>query len=133
MYPFLCPVSVAISVKIKFSLSTLHLLEGLSNNNNNNKTANVAGCMGPAIYLVTASYAGCHRKLVGAFFIIAFSLLGFALPGFRLTFMDISPNYTGSLVGICNGLAVVMGSFVKQFIDMVVPNVSNVKSPSFNS
>ncbi|XP_068915030.1 sialin-like isoform X2 [Tenebrio molitor] len=117
--PFLFMVMAAVGLAV---LSDWAINKEYVNVVTMRKACTNVGCMGPAIYLVTASYAGCHRMLVGAFFIIAFSLLGFALPGFRLTFMDISPNYTGSLVGVCNGLAVVMGSFVKQFIDMVVPN-----------
>ncbi|XP_068914586.1 putative inorganic phosphate cotransporter, partial [Tenebrio molitor] len=60
------------------------------------------GGMGPSVYTLAASYAGCDRQLSVVMFIIATALMGSSLARFRLIILEISPNYSGSVAAFCN-------------------------------
>ncbi|KAH0816464.1 hypothetical protein GEV33_006327 [Tenebrio molitor] len=80
--------------------------------------------MGPAVYTLSASYAGCDRQLSVVMFIIATALMGSSLTGFRLIILEISPNYSGSVAAFCNCIGIILVSFTPKFIAWVVPNVT---------
>jgi ACS family sodium-dependent inorganic phosphate cotransporter len=83
--------------------------------------------MGPAVYTLSASYAGCDRQLSVVMFIIATALMGSSLTGFRLIILEISPNYSGSVAAFCNCIGIILVSFTPKFIAWVVPNVTRKK------
>ncbi|KAJ3620243.1 hypothetical protein MTP99_004210, partial [Tenebrio molitor] len=80
------------------------------------------GCMGPVVYTLAASYAGCDRQLSVVMFIIATALMGSSLAGFRLIILEISPNYSGSVGAFCNSIGIILASFTPKFVAWVVPN-----------
>jgi ACS family sodium-dependent inorganic phosphate cotransporter len=83
--------------------------------------------MGPAVYTLAASYAGCNRHLSVVMFIIATALMGSSLAGFRLIILEISPNYSGSVGAFCNSIGIILASFTPKFVAWVVPNVTRKK------
>jgi hypothetical protein len=83
-----------------------------------------AGCMGPAVYMLTASYAGCHRALSEVLVMIALGLMGVTLAGCRLVVFDLSPNYAGFLVAFCNLPGFIASTFTPAVVHAFLPNVS---------
>ncbi|XP_044253195.1 sialin-like [Tribolium madens] len=80
------------------------------------------GLMGPPIYMLTGSYAGCNRFAANIMFIISISLMAFSFLGLYLLPMDLSPNYTGFLTSLSNGLGSIAGIFIKHITAWVVPD-----------
>lgn len=79
--------------------------------------------MGPAIFIVAASYAGCDRTAVVILFIIAMGLMGTYYPGMKVNTLDLSPNYAGTLMAITNGVAAATGIVGPYIVGVLTPNV----------
>ncbi|CAG9763217.1 unnamed protein product [Ceutorhynchus assimilis] len=65
--------------------------------------------MGPAIFILIASYVGCDRMLAVAMFTIAMGLMGCYYCGMKINALDLSPNFAGTLMAIINGLGATSG------------------------
>lgn len=59
--------------------------------------------IGPGVFVVLASYAGCNRFAVVAMFTIGMGLMGTFYSGIKANSLDIAPNYAGVIMGIANG------------------------------
>lgn len=55
--------------------------------------------IGPGIFLVIASYAGCNRTAVVAMLILGMGLMGTFYSGIKANSLDIAPNYAGVIMG----------------------------------
>ncbi|KAJ3625026.1 hypothetical protein MTP99_018605 [Tenebrio molitor] len=86
------------------------------------KVCTNVGCMGPAVYMLTASYAGCHRALSEVLVMIALGLMGVTLAGCRLVVFDLSPNYAGFLVAFCNLPGFIASTFTPAVVHAFLPN-----------
>ncbi|XP_044252850.1 sialin-like [Tribolium madens] len=80
------------------------------------------GIMGPPIYMLTGSYAGCNRFGAVVMLVIGVCLMGFSFLGLYLLPMDLSPNYTGFLTSFTNGVGSLAGYFVKKMSTWLVPD-----------
>lgn len=80
--------------------------------------------IGPAIFIVLASYAGCNRLLVVLHFTIAMGLMGTYYPGMKVNPLDLSPNYAATLMAICNGIGAITGVLAPVIAGLMTPNVS---------
>ncbi|GJQ72217.1 hypothetical protein Trydic_g3308 [Trypoxylus dichotomus] len=65
--------------------------------------------IGPGIFIIAASYAGCDRALVVALFTIAMGFMGTFYCGMKVNALDLSPNYGGTLMAIVNGIGAITG------------------------
>lgn len=59
--------------------------------------------IGPAIFIVLASYAGCNRMAVVAMFTLGMGFMGTFYSGLKANSLDIAPNYAGVVLAIANG------------------------------
>lgn len=80
--------------------------------------------MGPAIFIIAASYAGCDRVVVVAMFTLAMGFMGTFYPGMKVNPLDLSPNYAGTLMAITNGIGALTGIIVPTIVGVMTPNVS---------
>ena len=80
--------------------------------------------IGPAIFLVSASFAGCNRILVVLCFVFGVTLMSSALPGIQVNPLDLSPNYAGTLMALTNGIASLTGTAAPYLIGVLIPNHS---------
>lgn len=86
-----------------------------------------SAAFGPAIFIVAASYAGCDRLAVVILFTISMGLMGAFYAGMKLTPLDMSPNYAGTLMAITNGIGAITGVVSPSLVGLMTPNVSNNK------
>lgn len=86
------------------------------------KVFTTVASIGPAILLITASYAGCDRVLVVALFTIGMSLMGTFYPGMKVNALDLSPNYSGTLMAIVNGIGAISGIITPYIVGVLTPN-----------
>ncbi|EDW13457.2 sialin isoform X1 [Drosophila mojavensis] len=63
----------------------------------------------PGVLMVGASYVGCNKSWAVAFFTLSLFTMGPFYAGQKLTPMDMSPTYSGTIMAICNGLGSVVG------------------------
>uniref|UniRef100_A0A1B0CQC4 Permease of the major facilitator superfamily protein n=2 Tax=Lutzomyia longipalpis TaxID=7200 RepID=A0A1B0CQC4_LUTLO len=80
--------------------------------------------VGPAIFIVAASYAGCDRLPVVALFTIAMGIMGTFYPGMKVNPLDLSPNYAGTLMAITNGIGAITGILAPYVVGVMTPNRS---------
>ncbi|XP_012262453.2 putative inorganic phosphate cotransporter isoform X4 [Athalia rosae] len=78
--------------------------------------------VGPACFLIAASYAGCDKVLVVTLFTIGMSLMGTFYPGMKVNALDLSPNYSGTLMGIVNGVGALSGIVTPYLVGILTPD-----------
>lgn len=89
---------------------------------NARKIFGTVSLMGPALFLVGASYAECDKVLVVVLFVSGMTLWGIAFPSIMVNSMDLSPNYSGTIMALGNGLAAVGGIFAPYIVGLLTPN-----------
>ncbi|XP_050311164.1 putative inorganic phosphate cotransporter isoform X3 [Anthonomus grandis grandis] len=65
--------------------------------------------MGPAVFIVVASYVGCDRMLAVWMFTVAMGFMGAYYCGMKVNALDLSPNFAGTLMAIINGIGAFSG------------------------
>jgi len=79
------------------------------------------GTLIPACALIGAVYTGCDRVSTVALITIAVGFNGAVYSGFNVNHMDISPNFSGVLMGITNGVSNICG-FLAPYIVESLPD-----------
>lgn len=77
----------------------------------------------PAILVVASSYAACNRLLAVILLTTAVGFMGNYYPGMRVNALDLSPNYTGSIISIVNGSGAITGMTFPAFIGFMITDV----------
>ena len=90
------------------------------------KTLCVICLMGPGAFMVGASYAGCNRTIVVAFFTIGMGLMGCYYAALKVNVLDLAPNYAGELMGVTNGIGCLSGFLGPYAVGLMTPNVCSV-------
>jgi len=90
------------------------------------------GLIVPAICLVVASYLGCYWQHALVFFTLSAALNAMTIPGCKANILDLSPRYSGILLGISNTLANFTGfltpAITGLFIDLENGSISQWRS-----
>ena len=86
------------------------------------KLGNSIASIGPAIFIVVASYAGCNQVVVVVAIALSMTLMGAALPSMKVNNLDLSPNYAGSLMALTNGIGAVAGVIAPLLVGALTPD-----------
>ncbi|XP_030569770.1 putative inorganic phosphate cotransporter [Drosophila novamexicana] len=78
----------------------------------------------PGMFMVIASYAGCNKTLVVVFFTLSLFTMGPYYAGQKLTPMDMSPSYSGTLMALTNGLGSIAGLLSPPIVGVMTPNAT---------
>lgn len=62
--------------------------------------------------MVAASYAGCDGTTVIILFTFAMATMGGFYPGMKCNPLDLSPNYSASIMATTNGIGAITGFIV---------------------
>ncbi|XP_066254814.1 putative inorganic phosphate cotransporter [Euwallacea similis] len=65
--------------------------------------------VGPAIFIMAASYAECRTTVAVWMFTIAMGFMGTFYCGMKVNALDLSPNFAGIIMAITNGIGAVAG------------------------
>ncbi|KAJ8681409.1 hypothetical protein QAD02_017196 [Eretmocerus hayati] len=98
------------------------LASGRLSTTNVRKLGNSLASVGPALFIVAASYAGCDRRLVVAMMALGMTTMGAALPSMKVNGLDLSPNYSGSLMALTNGLGSLAGIACPLIVGLLTPH-----------
>ncbi|XP_015838380.2 putative inorganic phosphate cotransporter [Tribolium castaneum] len=69
----------------------------------------VVASVGPAIFIIIASYVGCDRMMAVYMFTIGMGFMGTYYCGMKVNALDLSPNFAGTLMAITNGIGAITG------------------------
>ncbi|XP_037805915.1 putative inorganic phosphate cotransporter [Lucilia sericata] len=100
------------------------MTRGILNITNTRKLMTGIAAFGPAIFMVAASYAGCDRVAVVVLFTICMGLMGAFYAGMKLSPLDMSPNYAGTLMAITNGIGAITGVITPYLVGVMTPNAT---------
>ncbi|XP_044732430.1 putative inorganic phosphate cotransporter isoform X2 [Chrysoperla carnea] len=78
--------------------------------------------VGPAVFIIWASYAGCDRIMVVVLFTIGMGLMGAFYPGMKVNGLDLSPNYAGTVMAMVNGIGAFTGIITPYLVGLLTPN-----------
>ncbi|XP_063917741.1 sialin-like isoform X2 [Zophobas morio] len=80
------------------------------------------GSLGPAVFIVLASYVGCQRYIAVTFFTLCMLSMGFYFPGVKVNALDLSPNFSGTVMALANGIGVFAGMAAPAIVGILAPN-----------
>lgn len=78
----------------------------------------------PAIFILAATYAGCEHTLVVIYFTLSIAMHAFIPSGLFTIPMDLSPNYSGTIMSAGNAAGAVTGFLAPYTVGLLTPNVS---------
>ncbi|KAJ8680612.1 hypothetical protein QAD02_016399 [Eretmocerus hayati] len=78
--------------------------------------------IGPGVMLIGAMYMGCNIVWAISLITLGLTLTGSSTPGTKINCIDISPNYSGTLMGISNGFSAIMGILAPCLVGILAPN-----------
>lgn len=80
--------------------------------------------VGPAIFIMAASYAECHTTLAAWMFTIAMGFMGTFYCGMKVNALDLSPNFAGIIMAITNGIGAGAGIITPYLTGALTGDVS---------
>ncbi|XP_058808281.1 putative inorganic phosphate cotransporter [Phymastichus coffea] len=87
------------------------------------KAGSVVALTCSACFVIAGSYAGCDQVLVIVMFTVAMGLMGAAYPSIMVNTLDISPNYSGTLMALSNGISAGFTGILSPYIiGVMTPN-----------
>lgn len=81
------------------------------------------GTVGPGLGVMGASFVGCDQVSAAVCFTVAMALMGFCFPSIRINALDLSPNYSASIMALVNGLGCLSGMSSPLVVGLLTPNV----------
>lgn len=88
---------------------------------NTRKVINSFGLLAPAILMSCIGLVGCNYIVVVVLLTFAVGLGGFCMGGYNVNHLDLSPNFSGTLMGITNMIATIPG-FVGPYVVGILTN-----------
>lgn len=85
----------------------------------------ISGTIGPGLGVMCASFVGCDKFAATLCFTIAMAVMGLSYPSIRINALDLSPNYSASIMALVNGLGSLSGMASPFVVGLLTPNVSH--------
>lgn len=117
--PYLCMWFCSI---ISSCLADWLIVAGYMSTTNVRKLGTTIASIGPGIFIIAASYSGCDKTLVVTMFTIAMTLMGTFYPGMKVNALDLSPNYSGTLMALTNGIGAFTGILTPLVVGELAPD-----------
>lgn len=98
------------------------ITRGIMSRTNVRKLGTTIASIGPGIFIIAASYASYDKTLVVAMFTIGMALMGTFYPGMKVNGLDLSPNYSGTLMALVNGIGAFSGIITPYIVGVLAPD-----------
>ncbi|XP_008215710.1 putative inorganic phosphate cotransporter isoform X1 [Nasonia vitripennis] len=98
------------------------ITKGIMSTTNVRKLGTTIASVGPGLFIIGASYAGCDKTVVVILFTVGMTLMGTFYPGMKVNALDLSPNYSGTLMAITNGIAALTGIVTPYIVGILTPH-----------
>lgn len=79
----------------------------------------------PAVFIVLVTYVGYNTTAVIVLFSLTMGCVGAWNAGVKVNTIDLSPNYSGSLMALVNGLGAISGAIAPPIAGLLTPHVSS--------
>ncbi|XP_012262476.2 putative inorganic phosphate cotransporter [Athalia rosae] len=86
------------------------------------KLFTTGGSMGPAVFIIAASYAGCDKTNVVILMTVGMGLMGTYYPGMRVNSLDLTINYSGTVMAVVSGIGAISGILTPYIVGILTPN-----------
>ncbi|KYN02580.1 Putative inorganic phosphate cotransporter [Cyphomyrmex costatus] len=97
------------------------ITKGVMSRTNVRKLGTTIASIGPGVFIIAASYSSCDRTLVVAMFTIGMALMGTFYPGMKVNGLDLTPNYSGTLMALVNGAGAITGIITPYIVGELAP------------
>jgi len=84
----------------------------------------ISGNVGPGIGVMCASFVGCNKIKATMCFTLGMALMGFCYPSIRVNSLDLSPNYSSTIMALVNGIGCLSGMATPYIAGILTPNVN---------
>lgn len=84
----------------------------------------ISGNFGSGIGVMCASFAGCDKMIATLCFTLGMALMGFCYPSIRVNSLDLSPNYSSTIMALVNDIGCISGMATPYIVGILTPNVS---------
>ncbi|XP_076756868.1 putative inorganic phosphate cotransporter [Xylocopa sonorina] len=98
------------------------ITSGLMSRTNVRKLGTTIASLGPGAFIIGASYAECDRTTVVIMFTLGTTLMGTFYPGMKVNALDLSPNYSGTLMALVNGIGAITGIVTPYIVGVLTLN-----------
>ncbi|XP_029050700.1 putative inorganic phosphate cotransporter [Osmia bicornis bicornis] len=98
------------------------ITRGFMSRTNVRKLGTTIASLGPGAFVMGASYAKCDRTTVVLMFTLGTTLMGTFYPGMKVNALDLSPNYSGTLMALVNGIGAFSGILTPYIVGELTPN-----------
>lgn len=96
------------------------ITKNIMSRTNVRKLGTTIASIGPGAFIIGASYAECDRDLVIVMFTVGMTLMGTFYPGMKVNALDLSPNYSGTLMALVNGIGALTGIVTPYIVGQLV-------------
>ncbi|XP_043464844.1 putative inorganic phosphate cotransporter isoform X4 [Leptopilina heterotoma] len=122
--PYLCMWFCSI---ITSWIADWMITSDLMSRTNVRKLGTTIASIGPGIFIIGASYLGCDKTNVVVLFTLGMTLMGTFYPGMKVNALDLSPNYSGTLMALVNGIGALTGIITPLIVGALTPNKSLIE------
>ncbi|XP_043524974.1 putative inorganic phosphate cotransporter isoform X1 [Frieseomelitta varia] len=98
------------------------ITSGIMSRTNVRKLGTTIASLGPGAFIIGASYAKCDRTTVIIMFTVGTTLMGTFYPGMKVNALDLSPNYSGTLMALVNGIGAFTGILTPYIVSELTPD-----------
>uniref|UniRef100_A0A8D8LG62 Sialin n=1 Tax=Cacopsylla melanoneura TaxID=428564 RepID=A0A8D8LG62_9HEMI len=117
--PFLIMWIVSMSSS---ALADYFITRGILSRTTTRKLFGTLGAVLPGVGALAASYVGCLTTLVAIFFTIGMAFMGFCYASIRVNPIDLSPNFSGTIMALSNGLGCLSGMVAPLSVGFLTEN-----------
>ncbi|XP_051157949.1 putative inorganic phosphate cotransporter isoform X5 [Leptopilina boulardi] len=119
--PYLCMWFCSI---VTSWLADWMITSNMMSRTNVRKLGTTIASIGPGLFIIGASYSGCDRTNVVVLFTLGMTLMGTFYPGMKVNALDLSPNYSGTLMALVNGIGALTGIITPLIVGALTHNKS---------
>ncbi|KAK1129788.1 hypothetical protein K0M31_019498 [Melipona bicolor] len=98
------------------------ITSGIMSRTNVRKLGTTIASLGPGAFIIGAAYAKCDRTTVVIMFTVGTTLMGTFYPGMKVNALDLSPNYSGTLMALVNGVGAFTGILTPYIVSELTPD-----------
>ncbi|KAI5723882.1 hypothetical protein M8J76_012234 [Diaphorina citri] len=117
--PFLIMWLVSMSSS---ALADYFIARDILSRTNVRKVFATLGAVLPGVGALAASYVGCNTSMVAICFTIGMAFMGFCYASIRVNPIDLSPNFSGTIMALSNGLGCVSGMVAPLTVGFLTQN-----------
>ena len=91
------------------------------------KAGTTVASVGAGVFIVAATYVGCSHFWTVLMFVLGAGLLGVGIPGVKVNPLDLTPNFAGTVMAMCNGMSATSGILTPYLVGVLAEDQTLVQ------